>query len=70
MIAAMKGHKDIILMLIQKGANLNLVNKVSMYFDINIMVFLCINLSKLNVKSNLFLLGNYPISTIKIYLTF
>ena len=36
MIAAMKGHKDTILMLIQKGANLNLINKVSMYYSINI----------------------------------
>ena len=30
MLAAMNGHKDTILMLIKKGANLNLVNKVSM----------------------------------------
>ena len=32
MLAAVKGHKDTILMLIQKGANLNLVSKVSVYF--------------------------------------
>ena len=30
MLAAINGHKDTILMLIKKGANLNLVNKVSM----------------------------------------
>ena len=32
MIAAMNEHEDTILMLIQKGANLNLVNKVSIHF--------------------------------------
>ena len=31
MIATMRGYKDIVLMLIERGANLNLVNKVSMY---------------------------------------
>ena len=30
MIAATKGRKDIVLKLIQRGANLNLVDKVSM----------------------------------------
>ena len=29
MLAAEKGHKDIVLILTQKGANLDLVNKVS-----------------------------------------
>ena len=32
MIAAMKGHKNIISMLIQREANLNYVNQVSMHF--------------------------------------
>ena len=31
MIAAMKGHIDIITILTQGGANLDIVNKVSMY---------------------------------------
>ena len=31
MLAAMKGHKDVVLILTQKGANLNVVNKVSVY---------------------------------------
>ena len=38
MIAAMKGYKDIILMLIQEGANLNLVNSVSRYLFVIINV--------------------------------
>ena len=64
MIAATNGHEDTILMLIQKGANLNLVNEVSIHFYINVIVYFMYKPSKLNVKSNLFLLGNYPISTI------
>ena len=32
MIAAMNEHEDTILMLIHKGANLNLVNEVSIHF--------------------------------------
>ena len=39
MIAAMKGHKDIILMLIQRGANLNIVNQVCILFYINIIFY-------------------------------
>ena len=31
MLTAMKGHKDVVLILIQKGANLDLVNKVNVY---------------------------------------
>ena len=31
MLAAMNGHKDVVLILTQKGANLNLVNKVSVH---------------------------------------
>ena len=31
MLAAKKGHKDIVLILTQKGANLEVVNKVSIY---------------------------------------
>ena len=31
MLAAMNGHKDVILILTQKGANLNVMNKVSVY---------------------------------------
>ena len=31
MLAAKKGHKDIVLILTQKGANLNVMNKVSVY---------------------------------------
>ena len=31
MLAAKKGHKDVVLILTQKGANLDLVNKVSVY---------------------------------------
>ena len=31
MLAAKKGHKDVVLVLTQKGANLDLVNKVSVY---------------------------------------
>ena len=38
MIAAMKGHKDIILMLMLRGANLNIVNQVSILFYINIIL--------------------------------
>ena len=38
MIAAMRGHKDIVLMLIERGANLNLVNIVSMYFFVTVNV--------------------------------
>ena len=39
MIAAMNGHKDTILMLIQKGANLNLVNQVSMYLFVKVKFY-------------------------------
>ena len=39
MIAAMNGHKDTILMLIQKGANLNLVNKVSIYLFVKVKFY-------------------------------
>ena len=38
MIATMRGHKDIVLMLIEKGANLNLVDKVSMYLFVTVNV--------------------------------
>ena len=31
MLATMNGHKDIVLMLLEREANLNLVDKVSMY---------------------------------------
>ena len=31
MLAAKKGHKDVVLILTQKGANLDLVNRVSVY---------------------------------------
>ena len=31
MLAAMKRHKDVVLLLTQKGANLDLVNKVSVH---------------------------------------
>ena len=31
MLAAMKGHTDVVLILTQNGANLDLVNKVSVY---------------------------------------
>ena len=31
MLAAMNGRKDVVLILTQKGANLNLVNKVSVH---------------------------------------
>ena len=31
MLAAKKGHKDVVLILTQNGANLDLVNRVSVY---------------------------------------
>ena len=31
MLAAVKGHKDVVLILTQKGANLDLVNRVSVF---------------------------------------
>ena len=31
MLAAMNGHKDVVLILTQKGANLNVENRVSVY---------------------------------------
>ena len=31
MLAAKKGHKDVVLILTQKGANLDIVNRVSVY---------------------------------------
>ena len=31
MLAAKRGHKDVVLILTQKGANLEVVNKVSIY---------------------------------------
>ena len=31
MLAAMRGHKDIVLILAQKGANLDIVNEVSVH---------------------------------------
>ena len=34
MLAAKKGHKDIVLILTQKGANLEVFNKVSIYLHI------------------------------------
>ena len=34
MLAAYNGHKDVILTLIQRGANLDLVNAVSVHVDI------------------------------------
>ena len=33
MLAAKKGHKDVVLILTQKGANLDLVNRVSVYIQ-------------------------------------
>ena len=38
MLAAMRGHKDIVLMLIERGANLNFVNTVSMYLFVTVNV--------------------------------
>ena len=38
MIATMRGHKDIVLMLIEREANLNLVDKVSMYLFVTVNV--------------------------------
>ena len=45
MLAAENGHKDVVLILTQKGANLDLVNKVSvhahmLYEKVNITDFL------------------------------
>ena len=40
MIAIMRGHKDIVLMLIERGANLNLVDKVSMYLFVTVNIVL------------------------------
>ena len=40
MIATMKGHKDIVLMLIEGGANLNLVDKVSIYLFVIVNIVL------------------------------
>ena len=34
MLAAKKGHKDVVLILTQKGANLEVVNRVSVYVHI------------------------------------
>ena len=34
MLAAKKGHKDVVLILTQKGANLELVNEVSIYLHV------------------------------------
>ena len=34
MLAAKNGHKDVVLILTQKGANLNLVNKVSVHVHV------------------------------------
>ena len=45
MVAAMNGHKDTILMLIQRGANLNLVDQVSMY----LFVFTTPSLKDINI---------------------
>ena len=40
MLAAKNGHKDIVLILTQKGANLNLVDKVSVHVHkINVSLF-------------------------------
>ena len=44
MLAAMNGHKDVVLILTQKGANLNVVNKVSV--DVHMLY--------VKVKCNLF----------------
>ena len=33
MLAAEDGHKDVVFILTEKGANLDLVNKVSVYVD-------------------------------------
>ena len=33
MLAAKNGHKDVVFILTQKGANLNLVNRVSVHVD-------------------------------------
>ena len=40
MIAIMRGHKDIVLMLIERGANLNLVDKVSIYLFVIVNIVL------------------------------
>ena len=40
MIAIMRGHKDIVLMLIERGANLNLVDKVSIYLFVTVNIVL------------------------------
>ena len=40
MIAAMRGHKDIVLKLIEEGANLNLVNTVSIYLFVIVNIVL------------------------------
>ena len=40
MIAAMRGHKDIVLMLIEIGANLNLADNVSIYLFVIVNIVL------------------------------
>ena len=38
MLAAKKGHKDVVLFLTQNGANLDIVNRVSVYIHATIPV--------------------------------
>ena len=40
MLAAMRGHKDIVLILIEGGANLNLVDNVSIYLFVIVNIVL------------------------------
>ena len=40
MIATMRGHRDIVLMLIERGANLNLVDNVSIYLFVIVNIVL------------------------------
>ena len=49
MLAAMKGHKDTLLMLIKKGANLNLVDKVSMYLFVKVKFYYYFFLKYINI---------------------
>ena len=37
MIASYNGHTDVVRVLVEAGANLNLVNKVRKYFDYKIL---------------------------------
>ena len=50
MLAAKRGHKDIVLMLIERGANLNFVDKVSMYLFVIINILLPLFLKKMIIR--------------------